>query len=152
MTTSSQIECTVRFYRHGLGGHKALLVDTKPGSPSEQPERVPRLARLMALALRFETLIRSGQVKDYAALARLGRVSRARISQIMNLLQLAPDIQEQILFLRRDDDGREWPHLRQLQPIAMVWDWQKQRHLWRKLLETRRKPSRPRSLAKADHH
>jgi len=44
--------------------------------------------------LRFETLIRSGEVRDYAALARLGHVSRARISQIMNLLHLAPDIQE----------------------------------------------------------
>src|SRR5262249_18348646 len=137
MTTPSQIECTARFYRHGLGGHKALLVDTKPGSPSEQPERVPRLARLMALALRFEALVRSGEVRDYAALARLGRVSRARISQIMNLLQLAADIQEEILLLRRTERGRERPHLRQLQPIAAVLDWHKQRRLWRKLLGER---------------
>jgi len=48
----------------------------------------------MALALRLEQLVRSGAVKDYATLAELGGVSRARISQIMNLIHLAPGIQE----------------------------------------------------------
>jgi hypothetical protein len=52
---------------------------------------VPRVARLLALALRFETLIREGRVADYSALAGLGHVSRARMTQIMNLLLLAPD-------------------------------------------------------------
>src|SRR5713226_8035601 len=64
------------------------------------PTRVPRIARLMALALKFEQLIRQGVVTDYAVLATLGRVSRARVTQIMNLLNLAPDVQEQILFLK----------------------------------------------------
>jgi hypothetical protein len=63
--------------------------------------RVPRIARLMALALRFEHLVQSGTVRHYAELARLGQVSRARVTQIMNLLHLAPDIQEAILFLPR---------------------------------------------------
>ena len=40
----------------------------------------------MALAIRFEQLVRDGVVADYAELARLGRVTRARMSQIMNLL------------------------------------------------------------------
>jgi hypothetical protein len=53
----------------------------------------------MALALRFEGLIRTGQILNYAELARLGHVSRARISQITCLLLLAPDIQEELLFL-----------------------------------------------------
>ena len=44
-------------------------------------------------------------VKDYAELARPGRVSRARMTQIMNLLMLAPDIQEEILFLPRIERG-----------------------------------------------
>jgi hypothetical protein len=47
----------------------------------------------MALALCFEQLVRDDGINDYAALARLGHVSRARISQIMNLALLAPDIQ-----------------------------------------------------------
>jgi hypothetical protein len=45
----------------------------------------------MALALRCDELVRSGQVKNFADLARLGHVSRARMSQIVSLLQLAPD-------------------------------------------------------------
>jgi hypothetical protein len=53
----------------------------------------------MALALKFEHMIRQAVVPDYAVLAAVGRVSRARVTQIMNLLNLAPDIQEQILFL-----------------------------------------------------
>jgi hypothetical protein len=43
--------------------------------------------------------LRDETIRDYAELARLGRVTRARMTQIMKLLDLAPDIQEQILFL-----------------------------------------------------
>jgi hypothetical protein len=50
-------------------------------------------------------LVRSGAVRDYAELARLGQVSRARTTQIMSLLHLAPDLQEQILFLPRIQKG-----------------------------------------------
>jgi hypothetical protein len=34
---------------------------------------IPRIARLMALAIRFEELVRNKSIKDYAELARLGR-------------------------------------------------------------------------------
>ena len=67
---------------------------------------VPRVSRLMALAIRFERLLSEGIVANYAELARLGRVSRPRISQVMNLLHLAPDLQEAILFLPRTVRGR----------------------------------------------
>ncbi len=63
--------------------------------------RVPRIARLMALAIRLDELLREETIRDYADLARLGRVTRARMTQIMKLLHLAPDIQEQILLLPR---------------------------------------------------
>jgi len=53
----------------------------------------------LALAHRFESLIRDGEARDYADLARLGHVTPARITQFMNLLSLAPEIQEAILFL-----------------------------------------------------
>jgi hypothetical protein len=88
----------------------------------------------MALAVRFEEYLRAGQVSDYSELAELGHVSRPRISQIMNLLNLAPDIQAAILFLPRTEHGRDPIHLRQLQPIAAAPDWRKQRRLWRELL------------------
>ncbi len=61
------------------------------------PPRIPRITRLMALAIKFQEMIDRGEVKDYADLARLGFVTRARITQIMNLTLLAPDIQEEIL-------------------------------------------------------
>src|SRR2546427_596329 len=55
------------------------------------PGRTPRIARLLALALHCDALIREGHIADYAALAALGQVTRPRITQIMNLLYLAPD-------------------------------------------------------------
>ena len=59
--------------------------------------RIPRIARLMALAIKFQDLVDRGEVRDCADLARLGYVTRARLTQIMNLILLAPDIQEQLL-------------------------------------------------------
>ena len=53
----------------------------------------------MALAIKLEGMRREGIIRDYSEVARLGHVSRARVSQIMSLLQLAPDLQEQLLFL-----------------------------------------------------
>jgi hypothetical protein len=88
----------------------------------------------MALALRCEELIRTGQVASYSAVASLGHVTRARVCQIMNLLCLAPDIQEQVLFLPRTERGRDAIILADLQPIAAAADWRKQRRLWRQLL------------------
>lgn len=45
--------------------------------------RVPRISRLLALALKFERMVRERQLRDYAEIARRGQVSRARLSQIM---------------------------------------------------------------------
>jgi hypothetical protein len=98
---------------------------------------VPRVSRLLALALRLDELVRAGVIADYATLAELAHVSRARISQIMNLLVLAPAIQEALLFLSRTERGRDLIHLRQLQPLAAVLDWGQQRHLWRTLQGSR---------------
>ena len=61
------------------------------------PERVPRIARLLALAHKLQGMLDRSEVESMADLARLGRVSRARITQIMDLLMLAPDIQEELL-------------------------------------------------------
>jgi hypothetical protein len=91
------------------------------------PGRVPRICRLLALARKFDGLVRQGNITHYAALARLGHVSRARVSQIMALVQLAPDIQEAILFLPLTVRGRDAIHLRQLLPIAKLLDWCQQR-------------------------
>ena len=102
-------------------------------APPTTAGRVPRIARLMALALRFEQLVRSGAVRDYAELARLGQVSRARLTQVMSLLHLAPDLQEQILFLPPILKGRDPIHLEDLQTLAALLDWQQQRRRWNEM-------------------
>jgi hypothetical protein len=87
----------------------------------------------MALALRLEHLVQSGAVADYAALAALGHVSRARITQILNLRLLAPVIQEALLFLPATPTGRDPIRLCQLQPLAALLDWRQQRSRWQEL-------------------
>ena len=67
-------------------------------SKSVSQPRISRITRLMALAIKFEAMVECGEVRDYADLARLGYVTRTRVTQIMNLLLLAPDIQERVLF------------------------------------------------------
>ena len=128
-----RIECAIHRERGAKGSYRLRPVKTAVAT-SQPPGRVPRLARLLALAHKFDGLLRQGVIADYATLARLGHVSRARITQIMNLLYLAPDIQEQILFFDTTAEGRDRRHLRELQPIARILDWQQQRTHWRKLI------------------
>jgi hypothetical protein len=127
LTVSSQ----VHFRRRGRG-RQELIEGPAPVTTCE-PGRVPRVARLAALAVRFEGLVRTGAVSSYSEIATSGHVTRARISQLMNLLNLAPDIPEAILHLPRPQRRRDPIHLRQLQPIASTADWRKQRRQWQEL-------------------
>ena len=126
------VKCKVHF-KNGLKGQKRMQKGETPAPTQVEPGNTPRLSRLMALAIRFEKLIRDGDVNDYADIARLGHVSRARVTQIMNLLHLAPDIQEEILFLPRTPEGQGPISERQIRPIAAAIDWNKQRQLWSEL-------------------
>jgi hypothetical protein len=135
-TTPLKIECDVHFDRRGRGSRKVLETGPKPFRPAE-PGRVPRVARLMALAIRCDGLIRDGVIENYTEIARLGHVTRARVSQIMNLLNLAPDIHEELLYMSRVEKGRPAIILADLQPIASTPDWRKQRKMWRELHEVR---------------
>jgi hypothetical protein len=85
----------------------------------------------MALAIRFEGLLRNARFRDYAELARLGRVTRARMTQIMKLLHVAPDIQEEILFLPPIRGLNE----RNLRPIVSQIHWNEQRRMFREIKE-----------------
>lgn len=131
--SSLTIERQVHFHR-GRRTRK-VIEDGPPAEPDATPEgTVPRIARLMALALRFDRLIKAGEITDQADLARLGHVTRARVTQIMNLLQLAPDIQEAILFLPRTVKGRDPIREIMVRPIAAQADWRNQRRLWKCLM------------------
>lgn len=98
--------------------------------------RIPRISRLMALAIRLDQMIQDGVVTDQAELARLGKVTRARLSQIMNLLCLAPSIQEQILHLSIKSNEQNAITERHLRPIATIPDWKQQIEKWIKFQET----------------
>ncbi len=113
------------------GDHGKLSLADKP-RPSKQvaPRRIPRISRLMALAIRFDRMIREGQVNDISELAQLAHVSQPRMTQIMNLNHLAPDIQEALLFLPPVTKGREWVHERMMRRVAGESDWESQRRLW----------------------
>lgn len=97
---------------------------------------IPRVARLMALAIRCEGLVREGAVRDYAELARLGQVTRARMTQIMNLLWLAPDLQERLLFLERARAGRDLNE-RSLRPVLKTPYWAEQRRRFQEIVSSR---------------
>ncbi|MCP4593913.1 MAG: hypothetical protein GY842_24525 [bacterium] len=139
MPQSLTIQRKVHF-RRGRGSRKVL----KEGLPSESNDMpagtVPRVSRLMALAIRFDHLIKSGEITDQADLARLGHVSRARVTQIMNLLQLAPDVEEDILFLPRTVQGHDPIRERMVRAIAAVLDWRKQRRMWQEVKSAVRQP------------
>ncbi len=128
-------QATVHFAR-ARRGRKEMRPGKAPLPPTRLVTgRVPRIARLMALAIRMRRLIDSGEVRDYAKLARLGHVSRARVTQIMNLTLLAPDIQEDILFQPLVEVGRDPIRELQLRPITLVPDWRKQRRMWKALTD-----------------
>jgi len=105
--------------------------DSQRSNGERTGRSVPRIARLMALAIRFDRLLRAEEFRDYAELARLGRVTRARMTQIMKLLDLAPDIQEQILFL----PNRKGVNERNLRRIVSRIDWNEQRRMFQKIMD-----------------
>lgn len=109
-----------------------------PRPTSNQP---PRITRLMALAIKFQEMVDRGEVRDYADLARLGHVSRARATQIMNLLHLAPTIQENILLSPRF--AASCASERSIRKITSLVFWADQLDTWNEL-------PRPRSPAMAE--
>jgi hypothetical protein len=122
-----------RVYFHAAGRRSVLQEGPRAPGTAHLPGRIPRVARLMALAIHLERLVHSGQIPDYATLANLGHVTRARITQISNLTLLAPDIQEAILFLPRVQRGGDPIVERDLRPIVARADWQRQRQMWSRL-------------------
>jgi len=145
MTTGIRVETKVHF----TGGNKGRRrLNTGPIAPPVEKGRLPRIARMLALAHRFDRLVHDGVVEDQADLARLGHVSRARVTQIMNLLQLAPDIQESILFLPRLQQGREILQEHEIRPIACKADWKDQRKAWAKLIDAKFSTGEPTKIAK----
>lgn len=144
LSMSEAVTVTYAFHiqRHGRG-RKVLRAGQPPSPGLVEPGRVPRVAKLMALAIRYDGLVRAGAVKNYSDLAGLGHVTRARMSQVMGLLNLCPRLQEELLFLPRVECGRSPVILRDVLPIAQVPDWKKQHQLWSGLLRERNQFAHP---------
>jgi hypothetical protein len=116
-------------------GHRKAAVAGPPPEPepADSAGRVPRVSKLMALAIRFDQLLRDGVVADQSELARLAHVTQPRMTQIMNLLHLAPDIQEEILFQALVTDGCDLITERHLRPLTRQPMWIRQRVEWRRI-------------------
>jgi hypothetical protein len=137
MNTSTVIRGTLPFHRRGSAQEHDPTPATEKAKANSS--RIPRIAQLVALARHIDDLVRSGALGSYAAAARLGHVSRARMSQIVALVHLSPDLQEQLLFLQRPVRGRTAPVLRQVLQVAAVLDWDEQRRRWRRLQRASRR-------------
>ena len=131
MSTPLTFECDIHFERRGKGARKVLEPGPEPIRP--EPGRVPRVARLMALAIHLDGLLQDGTLASYREIAELGHVTKARASQIMALLGLAPDLQEAILDLPKTMRGRDPIAFREVLPIAITLDWKQQRRMWKSL-------------------
>jgi hypothetical protein len=114
------------------------------GAAPQSAGKMPRVARPLALAHKFQGMLDRGEVESMAELARLGRVSRARITQIMDLLMLAPEIQEEVLF----DQAPPELGLRDLLVLAHTTAWHAQRTCWCRPFDPRGGPvGRPTGIA-----
>jgi len=106
-----------------------MLKEGEAPKPAATPA-VPRISRVMALAIHMQKLVDRGEVAGYSDLGRLGYVTRSRITQIMRLVRLAPDIQEELLFLPCSSAGDGAIYERTVCPVAAIYDWRKQRKMW----------------------
>jgi hypothetical protein len=127
-TRAVQVQLAISLRRRRSQGRPDAPVAYVPES-SGRP-RLPRITRLMALAIKFQDMVDRGEVRDYADIANLGYVTRARLTQIMNLLLLAPDIQEAILALKATGTGDEVIAERHVRHIVVHPSWQRQRSEW----------------------
>jgi hypothetical protein len=134
MNTPLTVTRKLEVARVGVGGRQVVTI-ASPAPVLAPTVKIPRIARLMALAIKLDAMIREGTVKDQAEIARLGHVSRARVSQILSLLNFAPDLQEKLLFLQLTDGSLLI--LADLYPIVAEANWAVQRALWARLPLTR---------------
>jgi hypothetical protein len=113
----------------------------KPKVPEPGPEelyqqgdgRLPRITQVLALAIYLEQMIMDEEAKDYADVARLAGLCRERISQVMRLLCLAPNIQVELLYLPATPTGQFPISETAIRKIASELLWDEQRRQWAEL-------------------
>jgi hypothetical protein len=106
----------------------------KEGAARRRFDRYPRIVQVVALAIHFQDMLERGEVRNHADLARLGCISRERMSQIMMLAWLAPDIQQEVLSLPKTPGGRFPVSETRLRSIAQIYAWDDQRTGWNEII------------------
>ncbi len=132
MSEEGHLALPVHFVRRG--GRNVLVQGERPAESAIPTGRLARVTCLMAMAIHFDQLIAEGAIEDFSEIARLESVSRARVTQILNLRLLAPDIQDALLRLPRITSGHDRFNFREIQSIAIESDWKVQRRMWRQLV------------------
>ena len=127
---------TGALYRVQRGHGKRFSTEPPPG-PVRKPARV---AVMLALAHKIQEAIAQGKVRDQADVARRLGFTRARITHLLDLTLLAPDVQEQVLFLEAVD-GLQPMSERALRTVAHARTWREQLRRWSEILETMSAPA-----------
>ncbi|MFM2151923.1 MAG: hypothetical protein RL199_358 [Pseudomonadota bacterium] len=129
MTTPTEPKTVVvsqAFYRQRA---RRVSFRSEPPPPPREPTRRPaKVAQLLALAHHLEHGLRTGALADQASIARALGFSRARITQLLDLTLLAPDIQVAVLRMEAVD-GVEPMAERELRAIGREASWATQRTL-----------------------
>jgi hypothetical protein len=112
--------------------------DAPPLVPASGTGRLPRITEVLALAIQFQDLIQMGVARNYTDIARLGCLSRERVSQVMKLVWLAPDIQHEILEFNLTHMTRFPISESAVRRVAGALSWKEQRAQWRSLLAIRK--------------
>ncbi len=110
-------------------GHGKRFSTEPPPAPVRRPARV---AVMLALAYKIQEAITQGKVRDQADVARRLGFTRARITHLLDLLLLAPDLQERVLFLEAVD-GVQPLSERALRAVAHTRTWPDQREQWEEI-------------------
>ena len=129
-----KVKCSLNLSGTKTGRPRGRSAGEQPSAPPAP--RIPRIARLMALAIRYDKKLRAGEITDAATLAMLSHVTQPRMTQILSLTLLAPDIQEELLHLPAAESVREPIHEKVLRSIVAETDWNYQRTIWQRLNST----------------
>ena len=126
----ADVEIILPLARRGRTDGDCTAARADAGDKSPTRPTIPRISRLMALAIKFQDMVDRSEVADYADLARLGYVTRARLTQIMNLTLLAPEIQEVLLEMTEENEVTE----RDVRAATKCTSWRVQREAFGRML------------------
>ena len=111
----------------------ALPRRDKP-KPSKDP-RTPRVVELLRKAIEWQALLESGEAANQAEIAGREGITHARVTQVMGMLRLAPEIQAHVLsmpnMVRRPAITE-----RALRPIAQIEERKEQLAAFSEILDT----------------